>query len=184
MPEIIKKLPHGLEVRVLYLSEWPNIGNFLYLQSIRSGGIKECSSIAILYKSMIPKYCFQLSNCIEATGIKFDTLVSMPSSRADVDPYKKELVRRFVVKDISTRFAKNPSIKAANPDTSAAELFSNIEYETGNDESSFRSLLIMDDSLASGKSVEAIVQKLKAAGLQDSCVVTVAVPALLSKDST
>ena len=57
-------LPSGERVQFIFLRKWPNLGNMIYLQSIRSGLIEEDSSVAQDYRAQAPFYASQLATAV------------------------------------------------------------------------------------------------------------------------
>ena len=178
MPRNDQILPTGEQIDLIFLRDWNNIGELLYLQSIRSGRIDENSSIATLYKGMFGINCQRLADFTAHSGIEFDAIAKAPSSRDDAAPYHDCILQRTCANDISERFLKSESSRSGSPGSSQQDVIDAITYMAEGDEGSIQNLLIVDDSFASGKTIAAMLHHLRSAGL-NNCSITVAVPALL-----
>lgn len=178
MPFTNHLLPNGEEIDLVFLRDWKDLGDLLYLQSIRSGRIDENSSTAVSYRAMLGINSQRLADFVDHTGVKFDAIAMAPSSRDDALPYHECIIKRLCATDISSRFSKSEETRSGSPDSSAQDVIDAISYRPEGDEGSFRNILIVDDSFASGKTTAAMLHHLRIAGM-DNCSVTVAVPALL-----
>jgi hypothetical protein len=180
MPKALFKLPPDFDVELLYLAKWPNIGDLQYFQSIRSGAITEAHAMAVNYHAMTSKFVAQLSSLIPQDA-SFDAILMPPSSRRDAVPYKAAVHGRAAT-DISPLFKRSPGVTSGNTATTMAALTDALSYQSAGDEKTFHSLLIVDESVASGKTIAAIVHHLRAAGLPPDCKITVAAPAWFAEE--
>lgn len=172
-------LPNNHEVEIAFLHKYPN-GGSLYFQSIRSGRITDNSAIATIYKAKKQLYAIGLCELVTNLGITFDALIAPPSSRSDSEPYVDAILEKSAIPDWSNRFSRKKEIKAAEA-KSVEEMFGEFEYEPKGGEKDVKNLLFVDESLATGKSIAALLMHLKNAGLPEDCNVVVAVPALLQE---
>lgn len=173
------ELTSGIAIDLIYLRQFPDLGDMIYLQSVRSGRMDENSDTAQSYRAMAgPRYSIQLADLVANGEADFDAIARAPSSREDGVPYHERVQERLQLKDLTDQFSKSEAIKSAEPDTSPDDVISGISYRATGDESAIRSLLIVDDSIATGSTISAMLHHLERAGLRD-CKVTVAVPALL-----
>lgn len=170
-------LPGGEKVQLIFLRQAPDLGELIYLQSIRSRAVDENSTIATIYRGLLLRFTMLLAGEAKAQ-IQFDTVISPPSSRNDADPYREAVLRQARVPDLSSRFSRNGSTRSATA-TSLEEMCAEFEYKAGGDEASIKSLLIVDESVASGRTIAAMLCHLRKAGLPRDCVITVAAPAFL-----
>jgi len=174
-------LPSGETVRYIYLRDVKNLGDMIYLQSIRSGRLKEDYQTSKTYKAMEWLYAIQLSE--ELDEMTFDAALTPPSSRTDAKPYLEQILATRDAIDFSNRFTRNGKCKSAN-EHSVKEMLSEFIYQKSGDECKIGSLLIVDDSVASGTTIATIIQLLKDNGMRDTCKVTVASPAWLKAKPT
>lgn len=171
------ELPTGEKVSVIFLRQLPDLGELIYLQSIRSGRVDEDSLIARIYRNLLVRFAMLLAAEVKAR-ISFDAVVSPPSSRTDADPYREAILRDAKCLDLSPRFSRIGKTRAATA-KSLEEVFAEFQYKPAGDEGSIKSLLIVDDSVASGSTIAALLHHLRKAGLPSNSVITAAAPALL-----
>jgi uracil phosphoribosyltransferase len=82
------------------------------------------------------------------------------------------------LRDLTARFSRNGKIRAAAA-SSVEEVRDEFNYQSVGDESEIKSLLIIDESLASGRTVAAVLDHLRSVGLPKDCIIYVAVAAWL-----
>jgi hypothetical protein len=175
------KLPTGETVRFTYLRKWPNLHDMIYLQSVRSGLIKEDSLTAKGYLNMAPHYANQLADALGIGDPPFDAGVMPPSVRNDAEVYFKEVVRRTNIRDLSQGFSRKGTAKSETSQ-SVEKIIAEFSYSTISVEECSRSLLIIDDSVASGRTICAVLAHLRQAGLPRDCSVMVAAPVWLARN--
>lgn len=176
------ELPSGETVRFVYLRKFPNLDDMIYLQSARSGLLDDSSITAQGYRNMAPHYARQLADAIASCGLAFDAVVVAPSQRQDVAPYIAEISDRMGLPDLSAGFARRGNVKAATA-ASVEEVVAEFGYQPNGAEANIRSLLIVDDSVATGKTISAMLYHLRKAGLSQDCDATVAAPAWIKQSS-
>jgi hypothetical protein len=161
MPVTTFTLPNGQIIRLLYVVM--NGGDVSrYYNGIRRGWIKEQSGVAVNYHRILPEL-------IEATvtnmaGLEFDTIALVPSSRSDAVPFMRAVAERWPqARNITDNFRKGATKAADGGDLEV--LKSSISYDADGKEHAIRSLLIVDESVASGKTSAAMIEHLKAAGM-------------------
>ncbi len=178
-------LPTGETVKLVFLRKWPNVGDMIYLQSIRSGRLNEGSDTATSYRNMACFYARLLADEVH-DKTKFDSVVSPPSTRADAMVYRESILESILpnsnVPDLSGGFSRKERAKAASA-SSLEEIVDEFVYKADGHEATIESLLIVDDSIASGKTIAAMLHHLRKAGLPLDCMITVAVPAWLNEGS-
>ena len=170
-------LPTGETVRFVFLRKWPKLGEMIYLQSIRSGRIEDGSLTAQAYRAMAPTFARQLAAEVH-NGTQFDAVVSPRSSRADAVVYRETILRDSNVPDVTGRFSRKNKVNAATA-SSLDEVIDEFVYVPNGIEAGIKSLLIVDDSVASGNTIAAVLHHLREAGLPNDCAITVAAPAWL-----
>jgi hypothetical protein len=171
-----------LEITVLALHRGrSDLGAFSYLQGIRSGvlarvrgGDPETSAVAISYHAM---KCIYYQGLADLVDFEPDAILTPPTSRPELStPYFDAVYSKHKnAVDLTTRFSRLPSATAGTG-TSVDEFISQLTYVPSGDESRFKTLLIVDDVLARGTTVAAIVRKLREFGLPLECKIFVACP--------
>jgi uracil phosphoribosyltransferase len=178
MPTADLALPTGEKVRLVFLRKYPNLGDMIYLQSSRSGRMKDDSAAAQSYKNMATIYAGQLAATVTNRTATFDALIAAPSSRHDTDVYRDAIVLSSGLRDLTTGFSRKGKIKAATA-KSVEEVINEFDYAPTGSEAKIKSLLIVDESVASGKTLAAVLHHLRKAGLSKDCQITVVVAAWL-----
>ena len=172
------ELPTGETVSFVFLRKYPNLGDMIYLQSVRSGKLDHTSLVAQSYKSMAKIYARQLARAVVNIELRFDAVVP-PSKRSDVDVYRNAVVERLGVRDMTNGFSRKGMASAATA-SSVSEMIEEFDYVAFDGESEIKSLLIVDESVASGKTYAAVLHHLREAGLTRDCKITVATAAWLA----
>lgn len=170
------ELPSGETVCLVYLREFPNLGDMIYLQSIRSGFLDVSSPAAQSYLNMAPHYARQLAEAIRKGNPTFDAVVMPPSQRKDAVIYMDEITDGMILLDLSDRFSRTGQVRSATAN-SLDDVITEFRYQVKGEEANIQSLLIVDDSLSSGKTASALLHHLREAGLPGDCSITLAVPA-------
>lgn len=143
-------LPTGETVSILYATD-KNGAAGSYFNGRRIG--MTLPMTLQLYRSLVPKLQEALVQEIEANGLQFDAIVCPPSSGNDAQPYREAILSRWPVKDFSDTFTRMGQIKAQNSETTVDELVEREFVHTPNGyEPSIKSILIVDESIATGKS--------------------------------
>lgn len=177
MPTEEFELPNGELVLLVYGDVYPNAST-LYLQGIRSGSVSGDQNIALIYRAMERIYAGRLADAVLAEVGHVDAILTPPSSRADAEPYRKAISMRLQAQDLTDRFDRKGIVRASQA-VSVDDLIGEFIYEPGGDEGDIKTLLIIDESIASGRTVESLLTHLRFSGLSSDCRVTVAVQALL-----
>lgn len=177
MPTEEFKLPNGERVRLVYGDAYPNTPT-LYLQGIRSGSVSEDRNVALMYHAMERIYACRLADAVLAEVGHVDAILTPPSSRADAEPYRDAISMRLQARDLTDRFDRKGIVRASEA-ASLDDLVAEFIYEPDGDEGDIKTLLIIDESIASGKTVASLLTHLRLSGLSIDCRVMVAVQALL-----
>ncbi len=165
-----------VEFTLYYLAEYDNAGAIQYLQSIRSVGCAfETSGTAAEYKAMKDVNADRLFALAKGN---YDAIVMAPSSRMDAQPYFEKLLICGGT-DCTSRFSKSSNLSAGVASTTSQALADALDYAAVGDESGFDSILLVDDIFNTGKTIVALISKLRDAGLRNDCKITVAVPLLI-----
>lgn len=167
-------LPTGEEIEVIYVT--PHGGTVSnYYNGIRRGWITEDHPVAKEYRRLLPRLMVTLVAAIEASGIQFDTVVMAPSSRKDAVPFMAAIVQRWPkARDITSTFVRQGVAKAGDPG-GAEVIAKEIVHSPDGRAKDIKSLLIVDEAVAEGKTATAIIERLRAAGMPKEAKVTIAV---------
>ena len=167
-------LPNGEQFDVLHsVPHGGTVSN--YYNGIRRGWITEDHPTAKEYRRLLPSLMATLVASIEASGIEFDTVVLAPSSRRDAVPFMAAIVQRWPnARDIMSTFGRQGVAKAADPG-GAEVMGKELVHTPDGKEKDIKSLLIVDESVAEGKTAAAIIEHLRAAGMSKDVKVTLAV---------
>ncbi|MFG1255712.1 phosphoribosyltransferase [Xanthobacter flavus] len=129
---------------------------------------------------MVRTYSGQLAAIVGQAAPSLQAVVSPPSTRLDAAPYREAILRsQPTVADLSREFDRAKNVKAGDPRSTVKDMVSEFLYRPVTKLSDFKSLLIVDESISTGKSVAALLQHLYANGLSQECQITVAVWAKL-----
>jgi phosphoribosylpyrophosphate synthetase len=172
----VLKLPTGEKVDLIYLAKWPDLDEFGYLNAIRWKFIEEDSTGALAYKGIVSFAATTLAMAVRDAALEIDAIVSPRSSRTDAEPYRARIQLLLLTRDLSPGFTRKNKTRAGEA-TNLAAVQEEIDYSPQDGEDEIKSLLIVDDSVASGRTVAVMLEKLRAAGLPKSCQITVAAPA-------
>jgi hypothetical protein len=174
MPKAPLKLPTGEEIEVIsVVGHGGTVSS--YYNGIRRGWINEQSNIAQQYRLLVPELVKNLIAGVEESGIEFDAVLIPPSSRPDAVPFKNAITTRWpTARDITSTFDRSGVTKAADPHGSEI-MVNELMHAPDGKENDIKSLLIVDESVAEGKTAAAIVHHLRAAGMPKETKVTLAV---------
>jgi hypothetical protein len=129
-----------------------------------------------LYRVLVPKLQDALVQQIEASGLQFDAIVCPPSSGNDAQPYREAILSRWPVNDFTDTFTRMGRIKAQNIETTVDDLVEREFVHTPKGhERSIKSILIVDEAIATGKSAAALIELLRRAGMPPDARVSIAV---------
>jgi hypothetical protein len=167
-------LPTGERVTLIYGAKHPGKGT-TYLNAARMGPVDEKSNMAVEYHAMERLYSLELAAQVKGEVPDFDAVVSPPSSRPDANPYREAVLCARRAQDLTSHFSRMGKVKVGHNDTTLAQAIDEMIYTRDGTESGIKSLLIVDESIASGKTVAAVLHHMRKAGLPKGCKVTVVV---------
>ena len=171
------RLPNGRTVLRVFGVRHPGDGS-VYLNGVRMGAVKEKDTIAIEYHNMKQIYALRLANEVANMGATFDAVVTPPSSRDDVNVYRNAILRHICARELSG-FTRKGAIKAGENGTALADVIDEFEYAPDGQEREIRSLLIIDDIAAKGKTTAAILEHLYRNGMPEDAQIMLAVWAVV-----
>ena len=182
MNQILKTLPSGINVNVAYVGDLSGSTAYLhykrYDKRLVEGFIDGAKQ---QYEAMLAlKTIPSLKYLIEAFGVKFDTLVVIPSSCNDMAPYLETVKQTHRMRDISSLFRKAADYRARDCKAGMDEVVKNINYQSDQLENEINGLLILDDSVGTGKTVNSIILHLLKNGMGKDVPILVATPLLVA----
>ena len=111
--------------------------------------------------------------------LNFDAVVAPPSGRPDADRLKSWLIGSRSILDLTPRFTQAANTEASTP-ADPENSHCRYSYCSDADEGNLRSLFVIDDAIASGRTVDRLLHHLSRSGFdQSKHTVEVAVWALL-----
>ena len=171
MPTIVLTLPTKETVRAFHATNSEGVAA-AYFNGKRMGfnGARSKEQ----YESQIPTLQAALVNEINLSGMTFDAVVCAPSKDTDVIPYFRAVLERLPLRDISKNLTRKEEKKASRPETTVDDMIEEFVYTPDGREPNIRSILIVDESVATGKTIAAILHHLRAAGLPEDAKIAVA----------
>lgn len=171
--------PNGELVQLLYFRKHPNLGDLDYLNWKRAGLVKHFPNSKIRYDNKLNFLVGCFAEDFAKTGTKFDGIVSPSSTANDAEPYRLSLNTKQVT-DFTKCFHRIGNVKSGQSTTLQA-LINDSNYITNAMESQITSLLIVDETVHSGMTIDATLHHLRQAGLSPNCKITVVTPAWVEK---
>jgi predicted amidophosphoribosyltransferase len=165
---------------VVFLLKSETAGFFTIFQSARlrkqMGTSVEGSGpqLEFLARQKFERLPMQLAE--KVTG-PIDAIVRLPSDhRWQAEPYHAALLEKFPeAVDLTDRLSR-PGDCRSNLDATMPQIKQSHIYQPKGDEGTFRSLLIVDDTLRTGNSVAAMIGAFLEKGLRDDCWIVLARP--------
>lgn len=146
-----------------------------YLQRVRSHPLR--ASLATYeqrYLDELPRAVRECKSLLKEYS--FDAALRLPSSRGDAAPYLEALLEdRSTTKDVTSGLSRNAGAPRAGDGASLKEIQSGMSLKC-RQLGDFKTVLIVDDILADGKSAAACINLLHENGLPQSAKITVFVP--------
>lgn len=158
-------------VRLIHLGNEHSGCPMYYPQAVRAWPEASAKTCGATYDFRRKHFAQGLGSLV--TG-EFDCILAPPSRHDFAGYYKDELASGRSALDISSRFHKTADVVAGQAETTAADIYEALAYDAQGDEHSWSSVLIVDDVFASGKTVAAVLSRLRDAGLASDVSVTVA----------
>lgn len=171
-------LPSGEKVTLIYGAQHPGRGTH-YLQGIRVGAIGDNSSLAKEYRGLLPIFTQELADLARQEVPSFDAIVSPPSGRSDAAPYRSAILNGQKTTDLTKAFTRQDKFKALKGNTTVDDMVTEFVYTPTGNEAEIKSLLVVDESISTGKTVAAVLHHLRKAALPDGCKIWTAVWAKL-----
>lgn len=176
MRKIDETLPTGEAATLLYLGSGGSSYILYYLHKLRRGTATEDDRRA--YEAMLPTNSIRLADLVAAVVPDADALIMIPSSRDDAKPYFQKILGRLKSPaDLSAAMTRAGKVKEADAETTIEKIAADMSYRPTGGESEIKSLIIVDETYGTGKSVAATLKVLRENGLQhgDKCKITIAV---------
>jgi adenine/guanine phosphoribosyltransferase-like PRPP-binding protein len=118
----------------------------------------------------------RLATELESAG-QFDAILCPQSRRPQFQGFALEATAKYhECKNLTGRFKKASDIQAGTDGTSYEMLENILEYTPGDDEKCLKRILILDDLVASGKTIAAYCSKLSDNGVPADCEFVVVAP--------
>lgn len=171
--------PNGESVPLFYYKKHPNLGVLDYFNWKRSGALKHYPESKNRYDTMLNIIVARFAKDFLTVELEFDGIVSPSSTATDADPYRISLNRSGVT-DFTKCFHRNGNVKSVRS-TTLRQLIDDSTYTPNRKESQVSSLLIVDETVNSGMTIDATLYHLRQAGLSPSCKITVVTPAWMEK---
>lgn len=166
MPE---RFPAGDIKRLVYISQ-DATGDLGVLQAHSSGRTPHPAQ-QLMYDYRLEQHVKDLA---ALAGGPFDAIVMPDSTHKRALPYLQGMPAPRIA-DLTSRFTKAVGTSSGKCQDYSLYL-SGISYRPAKDEHQFNSLLIVDEVAASGKTAQAIIDRLREAGMPLTCEVTLAAP--------
>ena len=166
----------GFKVELAYLERWspesPDDTPLAFL--VRSDASRSgASPWAEAYRQNLPGYTRDFGEMLGDRS--YELVVSPPSSRRDLDPYREAVVSRGIARTDLTDFVRR-SRDASARSQSFDELVGALSLTGAPPVDSARSLLIVDDYFVTGRTAAALLSVLRSHGFPADGGVTVACP--------
>lgn len=171
MPTFDHTLPTGETIR-LYHATFSDGWASRYFNGKRIGFNGELTKHN--YHRAIPELRELLVQEIEQAGITFDAVVCPPSDGQDVEPYRKAILKHWPVHDFTPNFTRHGRKRAVRPETTVEDMIDEFVYTPDGKEAEVRTLLIIDESVASGKTIAAVLHHLRKHGMVEDAAVAAA----------
>jgi hypothetical protein len=168
------ELPTGEKVSLIYGAQHPGRGTS-FPQGVRAGAYDDNSAEALAHRNMLWVYQRDLTALVRQELPSFDAIVTPPSCRQDADPYRSAIAEDQNAMDLTSGFTRLNKYKAGDSNTTVEDMVMEFVYKGSGKEAEIKELLIVDESISSGKTVAAMLVRLREAGLPEDCRITVAV---------
>ncbi|MDH3222379.1 MAG: hypothetical protein OEO23_01575 [Gemmatimonadota bacterium] len=186
----------GFKVELAYLERWsPSAGPGSPLTFLARGddtagvgeagdgdlGEGESESVASRYRRNLPLYRRDFGELLGDRA--YELVLSPPSRRADLEPYRREIVARGIARtDLSDRLRRTGH--ATSRGQSFDQLIDAFAFEGDDALAGAKSLLIVDDYFVTGRTAAALLSILRSQGFPSDGQVTVACPLWVDHGAT
>jgi hypothetical protein len=166
------ELINGLKITIRLVSCFSDSsGPHYYPQAIRAWPIAKAQELEAQYIKLENIYVARLAAMVPACS----AYIFSPPSRFPFAGTYRDGCKNPCSLDISARFRKrDEDIVACNKDTTAEDVYRSIEYSPKGDETLITSILMVDDVVASKKTITALFSHLAEAGMPLNAEITVA----------
>ena len=166
-------LPNGDTVTVFHATG-KNGAAGLYFNAKRLGATVPSTQQS--YLGLVSRLQQKLVQEVMASGVQFDAIVCPPSSSNDAEPYRSAILDKWPVTDLTATFTRNGRMKAQSSETTVDDLVkSEFVHKPNGYEPVIRSILIVDEAIATGKTAAALLELLRRAGMPVCAQVSIAV---------
>jgi uracil phosphoribosyltransferase len=172
MPKDKFKLPSNQIIDRVFGVEHPN-GGSRYLNGVRMGIVKEDSSLADAYHSQKKRYAEQLATEVVSVIAAPDAVVKPPSRRDDADVYLDAIVQLTGARTLGG-FSRKGAFRAGDSSTTLEDMIYELDYLPDGKEHEIKSIVIVDETVADGKTAAAMLHHLRKHGLSEAAQVTLA----------
>jgi hypothetical protein len=142
-----------------------------YLNIIRSG-LTPSQNIELQYRNMEKWHAGTLARSLPPVAAG-SVILTPPSSRTDAKAYLDAVLTHHPgLKNISTRMTRKGKVKAATAQ-SIGSVIREFDYNPQGDESAFKAVYILDETVGTGRTIASMLYHLCKAGLPKDCKVVV-----------
>ena len=181
MPVEIISICDSINTKIVFIDKYHPNGNedtvLKYFQIIRRLALYDpdfVESYRVAYETYLPELLQEFNELL--LDIRIDAVVTPPSRYKLIEPYVEVVKGKYNnIIDLSQYFTKMNS-NSISSDFSCEDYKEKIIYDSVIDLSSFKSILFLDDVMATGKTAKVIIDKLVEAGLAEPCILTIACP--------
>lgn len=175
----------GFKVELAYLERWSPAsgrgGPLTYLvrgsRSVRSGegesGAEVEKGVETEYHKNLPLYRRDFGEMLGDRA--FELVLSPPSRRRDLEPYRQEVVARGIARTDLSHLLRRKS-EGTSRHQSFDQLIGALDFDGSTTLEGIRSLLIVDDYFVTGRTAAAVLSLLRSHGFPPDADVTVACP--------
>lgn len=160
---VVEKL-YECDLRYLEIA---NTGSYLYyIQATRSPRISHCiEKYKTFYESNLPSTILKFMELFDDNK-HFDVIISSPSNTILQQPYFDKIIEKYNdAVNLTPSFSKISDV-SSGATRNFEEIYNNISFELNTEvgKKDYENILIIDDFMADGKTVAAILQRLYNSG--------------------
>lgn len=180
MPIKTVELPSGAQVEAVYFGGINSCASYLHYKRYHLHSPDRKKAQENLYNfNCKHKIIPELLNLLKTLKDQPFTLVVVPSSGSDADIYREHVLCCFKHRDISERFSKALHYKASENAVHPKRTLEAINYNSDGTEKQIERLVILDDVVATGGTIDAVITRLHQAGTPDNTHITVVTPLII-----